>query len=60
MMIEGKTFLISGGGSGLGEATARLLAQSGGNVVIADMNAETGQRVADEIGAVDQASRAGA
>ncbi len=51
MVIEGRTFLISGGGSGLGEATAKLLAQSGGNVVIADMNAETGPRVATEIGA---------
>jgi NAD(P)-dependent dehydrogenase (short-subunit alcohol dehydrogenase family) len=51
MIIEGKTFVISGGGSGLGEATARLLAQSGANVVIADMNEENGQRVAGAIGA---------
>lgn len=50
MEIKGKTFLISGGASGLGEATARLLADSGGNVVIADMNAENGQRVSKEIG----------
>lgn len=51
MEINGKTFLVSGGGSGLGAATARLLAASGGNVVIADINSETGEKTAAEIGA---------
>lgn len=51
MDIQGKTFLISGGGSGLGAATARLLAASGGNVVIADINSETGETTTAEIGA---------
>jgi NAD(P)-dependent dehydrogenase (short-subunit alcohol dehydrogenase family) len=50
MEIQGRTFLISGGGSGLGAATARLLAERGGNVVIADLNAETGAAVAADIG----------
>lgn len=50
MEIAGKGFVVSGGASGLGEATARLLAQCGGKVVIADMNAENGNRVAGEIG----------
>ncbi|RME43359.1 MAG: 3-hydroxyacyl-CoA dehydrogenase [Caldilineae bacterium] len=50
MDIQNKTFLVSGGGSGLGAATARMLVEAGGNVVIADFNAETGQRVADELG----------
>ncbi|MBW7884507.1 MAG: 3-hydroxyacyl-CoA dehydrogenase [Caldilineaceae bacterium] len=50
MEIAGKTFLISGGGSGLGAATARLLVEKGGNTVIADINALTGEQVAAELG----------
>ncbi len=38
MRIEGRTFLVSGGGSGLGAACARLLVSRGGNVVIADVD----------------------
>ncbi|MCC6155517.1 MAG: 3-hydroxyacyl-CoA dehydrogenase [Candidatus Hydrogenedentes bacterium] len=51
MEISGRAFVVSGGASGLGEATARLLAARGGNVIVADMNAEHGNRVASEIGA---------
>lgn len=51
MEISGRAFVVSGGASGLGEATARLLAASGGKVIVADMNAEHGNRVASEIGA---------
>ena len=51
MEINGKTFLVSGGGSGLGAATAKLLGASGANVVIADINSETGEKTAGEIGA---------
>jgi NAD(P)-dependent dehydrogenase (short-subunit alcohol dehydrogenase family) len=51
MQIEGKTFLVTGGASGLGGATSRLLASSGGDVVIADLNAEKGEALANEIGA---------
>ena len=40
MNVEGSTFLVAGGGSGLGEATARLLAESGANVVVADLKSE--------------------
>ena len=50
MQIEGSTFLIAGGGSGLGAACARLFAAAGGNVVIADVNAEAGERFANELG----------
>lgn len=50
MEVRGKTFIVTGGGSGLGEATARLLAESGANVVIADINEERGSLVAGEIG----------
>jgi len=35
--IAGRTFLVTGGGSGLGAATARRLADAGGNVVVADL-----------------------
>ena len=38
MDVAGRTFLVTGGGSGLGAATARLLADSGGNVVVADLD----------------------
>src|SRR5881275_112433 len=51
MLIAGNTFLVSGGGSGLGAACARLLAGAGANVVIADLNADAGQRLAAELGA---------
>ncbi len=37
MDVAGRTFLVSGGGSGLGAATARLLVDSGANVVVADL-----------------------
>ncbi|MCK6630077.1 MAG: 3-hydroxyacyl-CoA dehydrogenase [Anaerolineae bacterium] len=50
MDIQDKTFLITGGGSGLGAATARLLAESGAKVMIADVNTTAGEGVAAEIG----------
>ena len=50
MRIDGKTFLITGGASGLGEATARRLAGAGGRVVIADLNQELGRALASELG----------
>ncbi len=37
MRIDGKTFLVTGGGSGLGAATARELAEAGGKIVVADL-----------------------
>ena len=50
MEIQGKVFIVTGGASGLGEGTARMLSARGGTVVIADMQAEKGQAVAQEIG----------
>lgn len=50
MHIEGNTFIISGGGSGLGGATARLLGLSGANVIIADIKSDPAESVVSEIG----------
>ncbi len=50
MEIQGHTFLVSGGGSGLGAATARLIAREGGHVVIFDLNAQAGEAVTEELG----------
>ena len=48
MDIKGKVFIVTGGASGLGEGTARMLAANGGKVVIADMQADKGEAVAKE------------
>ena len=50
MEIQGRTFLVSGGGSGLGAATVRRLAQEGANVLIADVDEEAGQDLVSDIG----------
>jgi len=50
MDINGKVFIVTGGASGLGEGTARALAARGGKVVIADMQVDKGQAVAQDIG----------
>ncbi len=52
MDIAGKTFIVTGGASGLGEGTARMLAAHGGKVVVADLQAERGAAIAAEIGGV--------
>ena len=52
MKIEGQAALVTGGGSGLGEATARELARLGARVAVLDVNLEGAQRVAKEIGGV--------
>ncbi len=50
MQIQGSTFLVSGGSSGLGAACVRMLAGQGGNVVIVDINRERGEALAGELG----------
>ena len=50
MDIAGKVFIVTGGASGLGEGTARMLATHGAKVVVADLQAERGMQVAAEIG----------
>src|SRR3712207_6713440 len=44
MELRGRTFLVTGGGSGLGAATARMLEGEGANVVVADLKGETPRR----------------
>jgi NAD(P)-dependent dehydrogenase (short-subunit alcohol dehydrogenase family) len=51
MNISGSGALVVGGASGLGEATARRLAEQGAVLTIADVNAEKGEAVAAELGA---------
>ncbi|WP_077002124.1 SDR family NAD(P)-dependent oxidoreductase [Variovorax sp. KK3] len=51
MKIEGQAALVTGGASGLGEATARELARLGAKVAILDLNAALAEKVAAEIGA---------
>ena len=46
MEIQGSTFFISGGGSGLGAATASTLTEAGASVLIADINEEAGKSLA--------------
>ena len=50
MQIEKQTFLVTGGGSGLGAATAKMIAANGGNVLIADVS-DAGAKFATELGA---------
>ena len=51
MRIEGASAIVMGGASGLGEATARALAERGATVTVADLNQEKGEALAGEIGA---------
>jgi NAD(P)-dependent dehydrogenase (short-subunit alcohol dehydrogenase family) len=50
MDIQGKVFIVTGGASGLGEGTARMLAAHGATVVVADLQADKGEALAREIG----------
>lgn len=51
MQIKNNVFIVSGGASGLGEATVRMIHANGGHAVIADVNVENGQKLAAELGA---------
>ena len=50
MDIAGKVFIVTGGASGLGEGTARMLAREGAKVVVADVQADKGEALARELG----------
>ena len=51
MQISNHVFIVTGGASGLGGATTRMLAANGGKVVIADVQADRGEALARELGA---------
>ena len=48
--LEGKVAIVTGAGSGIGEATARLMAHEGASVVVADIDGSAAERVAGELG----------
>ena len=50
MQIEQRSFLVTGGASGLGESVVRAIVAQGGKVVIADLNESAGQVLVDELG----------
>lgn len=50
MKVEGQAAIVTGGGSGLGAGTARMLAAAGAKVAVLDVNEENAKAVADEIG----------
>lgn len=51
MNISGRTFIVTGGASGLGRAAAEAILGAGGNTVLLDVNAETGQAAEQALGA---------
>ena len=51
MQVKDSVFVVTGGASGLGAGTVRLLAGNGGKVVIADVNKAAGEALAAELGA---------
>jgi NAD(P)-dependent dehydrogenase (short-subunit alcohol dehydrogenase family) len=57
MDVRGSTFLVTGGASGLGEATVRALNSAGANVVIADLQGERGQALVKDLGATTRFAR---
>jgi NAD(P)-dependent dehydrogenase (short-subunit alcohol dehydrogenase family) len=54
MQIKDSVFIVTGGASGLGAATATMLTQAGGKVVIADLNDAAGQALAQQLGATSR------
>lgn len=48
-VLKGKTAIVTGAAMGMGEATAKLFAEAGANVVVADVNEEKGRKVVSEI-----------
>ena len=50
MQLNASTFIVTGGSSGLGAATAKRFHSQGARVVIADVDVERGQRLAEELG----------
>jgi NAD(P)-dependent dehydrogenase (short-subunit alcohol dehydrogenase family) len=51
MQIKSSTFIVTGGASGLGEGTVRMLVENGASAVIADLQADKGEALAKQLGA---------
>jgi NAD(P)-dependent dehydrogenase (short-subunit alcohol dehydrogenase family) len=51
MQVKGSTFIVTGGASGLGAATVRMVVAGGGNAVIADLKEAEGKALTTELGA---------
>src|SRR5689334_14925277 len=51
MQIQNNVFIVTGGASGLGAATARMIVEAGGKVVLADVQLDAGEKLAAELGA---------
>ncbi|MBC3927644.1 3-hydroxyacyl-CoA dehydrogenase [Undibacterium sp. CY21W] len=52
MQIQHGVFIITGGASGLGAATAKMIAANGGKVVLADVQVDAGEKLAAELGGI--------
>jgi NAD(P)-dependent dehydrogenase (short-subunit alcohol dehydrogenase family) len=50
MKIDGKVFIVTGGASGLGAGTVRMLVEHGAKVIVADVQVEAGEKIAKELG----------
>src|SRR5258708_38943468 len=50
MDVKGSTIIVTGGASGLGAATARMVVEGGGNALIADLKEDEGQALAADLG----------
>ena len=50
MEIKNQVFIVTGGASGLGAASARMIVENGGKVVLADLQIEAGEKLAAELG----------
>jgi len=57
MELRGSAFIVTGGASGLGAATARMIASNGGRTVIADLDEDRGRALAGDLGAVAKFAR---
>jgi gluconate 5-dehydrogenase/2-deoxy-D-gluconate 3-dehydrogenase len=53
LRLDGRVALVTGGGNGIGRATAQALAQAGAHVAVSDIDEQAAQRVATEIGRAD-------
>jgi 3-oxoacyl-[acyl-carrier protein] reductase len=52
MRLAGKTAIVTGGASGFGEGIVRRFAEEGANVIIADINDQPGEKIAEDIGSL--------